>query len=72
MPAIPTPPPAINPEAQSRRAWGCLFPIVLTVLLFSVLLNLATMLIYFGAIDNPLETDPNALEEHVYLGDRDA
>jgi protease IV len=27
------------------------------------------LLIYFGAIDNPLEPDPDALEERVYLGD---
>jgi protease-4 len=41
-------------------------------LFLSLLLNLGALLVYLGAIDNPLEADPNAIEERFYLGDEDA
>ena len=61
-------PPPAAPAPAPRRSWGCLLP-VLVFLFFSLLLNLGMLLIYFGAIDNPLEPDPVALDERVYLGD---
>ena len=45
---------------------------LLIVLFVSLLLNLGTILIYLGAISNPLETDPEGIEERFYLGDPEA
>ncbi len=69
MSTAPTPTP--SPAPQPRRR-GCLFGFVVGVLFLSVLLNLCTLLIYFGAIDNPLEPNPHTLVERFYLGDADA
>jgi protease IV len=41
-------------------------------LFLSLLVNLAVALVYFGAIDNPLEPDPGNLTERFFLGDPDA
>lgn len=62
-PAVPRP---------RRRLWGCFLPLVFVALFTSVVLNFLIALIYFGAIDNPLEPDPTALTERFFLGDQDA
>src|SRR5262245_41811015 len=64
-------PPPAAPAPAPRRSWGCLLPLMV-FLLFSVLLNVGMLLIYLGAIDNPLEHDPDALDERVHLGDASA
>lgn len=66
MSTAPTPP---TPEPRRR---GCLLPLLLVALFVSLLLNLGTVLVYFGAVDDPLDPDPNALDERFYLGDPDA
>ncbi len=63
--ATPSTPPA-------ARRWGCFVPTLLAFLFISILFNLGTALIYLDIINNPLEADPNALEERFYLGDADA
>jgi len=68
-PAAPTPDPK-NPQ-PTRRSRGCLLPI-LAVLFISLLVNIVVALIYLGAIDNPLESNPAALTERFLLGDPDA
>jgi protease-4 len=49
-----------------------LLPLVLVALFTSLLVNIAIALIYFGAIDNPLEPAPTTLTERFLLGDADA
>jgi protease-4 len=44
----------------------------LLFLFLSLVTNFCALLIYLGAIDNPLDADPNALEERFYLGDEEA
>ncbi|HVL12034.1 MAG TPA: S49 family peptidase [Gemmata sp.] len=39
------------------------------MLLLSLLLNLGVSLIYTGVVSNPLETDPEGIEERFYLGE---
>ena len=69
MSTAPTPP---APAPATRRRWGCLWPALLIVLLVSVVLNLGTVLVYVGVLENPLEPEPDAIEERFYLGDPDA
>jgi protease-4 len=67
-----TAPVTTPPAPASRRRWGCLLPALLIVLLVSVVLNLGTVLVYVGVLENPLEPEPDAIEERFYLGDPDA
>ncbi len=60
--------PPSEPKA-TRRLRGCLFPFVLLILFFSLLMNLASCLIYTGAIENPIEPGERALSERFFLGD---
>jgi protease IV len=69
-PAAPTPDPK-SPKA-TRRLRGCFLPLALAVLFISLLVNLGVALIYFGAIDNPLESDPTGLTERFLFGDPNA
>jgi protease IV len=67
----PPPPPAPEPRPV-RRARSCLIPLVLAVLFFSLLANIAIALIYFGALSNPIEDERPALTERFLLGDPNA
>ncbi len=63
--------PVASPECtkRSRQPRGCLRPILLVLLLASVFLNLFIALVYWGAINNPLKSEPNHLSEQFLLGD---
>jgi protease-4 len=66
-------PPSAAPVPAPVAARGCgCFPIALLVLLASVVLNVLFILGYFGAISDPLSSDPDGIEEHFYLGDAKA
>lgn len=67
MSTAPTPPAS---EPRPRR--GCFLPLILVALFLSLLLNLGAVLVYTDVVENPLESSPNSLGEHFYLGDPDA
>lgn len=82
MSAAPTPPPSgptpqtspqLPPrEARRFRARGCLLLVAMLLLLASLAVNFAFILGYTGAIDDPLSTESESVDERFYLGERDA
>jgi len=60
---------ADTPAPQRR---GCLFPIVLFVLVFSLLANLVLAILLIEVAADRLDSEDSSLEEKFMLGDRDA
>jgi protease IV len=72
--AVPVGPPDRRPPDRPRRrrgVLGCLFPLVLLVLLCSLGANIVLGLYALGDLPGALD-DENRLEEKFFLGDRDA
>jgi len=67
-----TPPPTPQPPPAPVRRRGYLLPLTLLVLFVSLLVNFGTLLVYSGAVDNPLEADPSGVNERFFLGDPNA
>jgi protease IV len=61
--------PVPAPTPQRRWLLGCVLPLIFLALLASVLANVLLTLVYFRAIDDPLDTDRSELRERFYLGD---
>jgi protease-4 len=64
--------PAPGAAKPKRRLVGCLLPLAVLLLLGSVVLNVIFLLGYTGAIRDPLAETPEGIDEHFYLGDKDA
>ncbi len=69
--STPAPPPTPLP-APRRRLRGCLLPLAVILLLISVAANVVFLLGYTGAIRDPLDEEPETVDERFYLGDPSA
>ena len=63
------PAPGAPSDAKAAASRGCLLPLLLATLFFSLLGNLAITLIYFGVLGSPTEGESLALSERFLMGE---